>query len=105
MAEKISAASHRLGANIAPAVDKKSDYVKIILDDNEKIPPTGQFFGINGRTFMLRAGEEVRVPIGIIDILDNAIETHPVKDGLNRVVGSKNRPRFGYRIIREEVDA
>ena len=103
MSAKSAAAT--LGSNIPPVAEKKSDYVKIMLEDTDKIPPTGQFFGVNGRTFMLRAGEEARVPQGIIDILDNAVEMHPIKDGLNRVVGYRNRHRFPYRVIREEVEA
>ena len=98
-------AAAKLGSNIPVSTPKKSDYIKIMLEDTDKIPPTGQFFGINGKTFMLRAGEEARVPIGIIDILDNAVESHPVKDGSNRVVGNRNRHRFPYRVIREEVEA
>ncbi len=99
-------AAQKLGSNIqsSPA-PKRPDYVRIMLEDTDRIPPTGQFFGINGKTYMLRAGEEANVPIGIIDILENAIESHPVKDGLNRVVGSRSRMRFPYRRIREEVEA
>ena len=98
----MSAIAQRLGSNI-PAT-KKSDFVTIVLEDSERIPPTGQFFGINGKSFMLRAGEEARVPRGIVDILDNAIESHPVKNHANQVVGSRNRHRFPYRIIHKEED-
>jgi hypothetical protein len=100
-----SVSAQRLGSNIPPVSAKRQEFVKIVLEDSDKIPPTGQFFGLNGRTWMLRAGEEARVPIGIIDILDNAVEAHPIKDGSNRVVGYRNRHRFPYRVIREEVEA
>ena len=101
----MSNAAQKLGSNIPPVTQKKSEWVKIMLEDDPKIPPTGQFFGINGRTYILRAGEEARVPQGIIDVLDNAVEMHPVKDGLNRTIGWRNRNRFPYRVIREEVEA
>ena len=104
MSVQASAAS-KLGSNIPPVVQKRSDWVKIVLENNDKIPPTGQFFGLNGRTWILRTGEEARVPSGIIDILDNAIELRPVVDGWGRPVGWKNQHRFGYRVIREEVEA
>lgn len=98
-------AAARLGSNIEKTVSKSPTHVKIMLEDSEKIPPTGQFFGLNGRTWILRAGEEAVVPIGIIDILDNSVELHPIKDGANRVVGWRNRHRFPYKVIREEVEA
>ncbi len=104
MVSQMSAAA-KLGSNIPPVVEKKSDWVKIVLERDRKIPPTGQFFGHNGRTWVLRAGEEVRVPSGIIDILDNAIEMQPILDGFDRQVGWQNQRRFSYRVIREEVEA
>ncbi len=61
MSAQASAAS-KLGSNIPPLTQKKSEWVKIILSDDLKIPPTGQFFGINRRNYILRAGEEARVP-------------------------------------------
>lgn len=104
MSGPISAAA-KLGSNIpATPVAKSKDYIKIMLEDTDRIPPTGQFFGINGKTYMLRAGEEAMVPIGIIDILKNAIESHPVKDGLNRVVSQRSRMRFPFRVVHEEVE-
>ena len=104
MSAQASAAS-KLGSNIPPLTQKKSEWVKIILSDDLKIPPTGQFFGINGRNYILRAGEEARVPQGIIDILDNAVEMHPILDGMGRPVGWRNRHRFPYTVVREEVEA
>lgn len=102
----MSNAAAKLGSNItASPPPKEKPYVRIMLEDTDRIPPTGQFFGINGKTYMLRAGEEANVPIGIIDILKNAVESHPIKDGLNRVVGQRSRMRFPYRRIYEEVEA
>lgn len=102
----MSNAAQKLGSNISASPSpKEKDYVKIMLEDTDRIPPTGQFFGINGKCYMLRAGEEAMVPRGIIDILKNAVESHPVKDGLNRVVGQRSRMRFPYRLIHDEVEA
>ena len=93
----MSAAAQKLGSNIP-----RSDYVKIVLEDSERIPPTGQYFGVNGKSYMLRAGEEARCPRGIIDVLDNAIETHSIQNSMGQIVGSRNRHRFPYRVIRED---
>lgn len=75
--------------------------VKITLEENDNIPPTGQFFGINGASFMLRPGVEVSVPAGIVDILDNAIMSVPVKDpNTLQVIGYRNKRRYPYQVSR-----
>jgi hypothetical protein len=89
-----------LGEDEAPA--KAAKMTRIVLDDSDNIPPTGQFFGVNGRNWYLRAGEEVSVPQGIIDILDNAVEKHPIKDGSNRVISYRNRHRFPYHVVNDD---
>ena len=74
--------------------------VRIILEENDNIPPTVQFFGLNGRGYILRAGVEVDVPLGIIDILDNAVETRPIIDpNSRRPVGYTDRRRYSYRRV------
>ena len=74
--------------------------VRIILEENDNIPPTGQFFGLNGKTWILKTGVEVEVPRGIIDILDNAVETRPIIDpSTKRPVGYTDRRRYSYRRV------
>jgi hypothetical protein len=74
--------------------------VKIILEENDNIPPTGQFFGVNGVSYILRAGEEVMATTGIIDILDNAVEARPIVDpNTMKTIGWRNRQRYPYRKI------
>lgn len=74
--------------------------VKIVLEDNDFIPPTGLFVGYNGQTFMIRTGVEVRVPQGVIGILDNAVMSVPVKDPYSlQVIGHRERQRYPYRRV------
>ena len=74
--------------------------VRIILEENDEIPPTGQFFSLNGKAYILRPGEEADVPQGIIDILDNAVGSVPVLDSTTRqVIGYRDKLRFPYRIM------
>jgi hypothetical protein len=102
----MASAASKLGSNIpASPPPKEKPYVKIVLQDTDRIPPTGQFFGVNGKFYQLRAGEEAMVPIGIIDVLKNAKELHPIKDGMNRVVGQRERLRFPYTVVYDEVEA
>ena len=97
-----------LGVNIEPAAPvpavktPKEPRVRIILEENENIPPTGLFIGRNGVSYMLRAGEPVEVPQGVIEILDAAVESRPVIDpGSRRPTGYRNRHRFPYRRVLE----
>lgn len=72
--------------------------VKIILEENDNIPPTGLFIGINGRSFLLRAGEEVEVPVEVIEVLNDAVEDVPRTDGNNNVLDYRKKMRFPYRL-------
>lgn len=83
-----------------PIMDER---VWLILEDSKNIPPTGQFFGLNGRTWILRAGEPAHVPQAIVNLLDDAIEARPVfdTDG-QKVIGYRDVLRFNYRIITEQ---
>jgi hypothetical protein len=83
----------------APKVDAK-DRIWIVLDDNDEIPPGGQFIGINGVAYMLLPGIEAFVPRAICDVLDHAIKSVPVQDAVSRrIIGWKNRKRFPYSIV------
>lgn len=72
---------------------------KIILEENDNIPPTGLFIGINGRSYVLRAGEECLVPLDVIAVLDDAVEDVPRVDGNSNVVDYRRKMRFPYRVI------
>jgi hypothetical protein len=80
----------------------QEDRIVIILEASDKIPPTGQFFGLDGVGYMLKAGMEAAVPKGIVDILNHAITSVPIVDtnDANRVVGYQDQLRFPYRVIR-----
>ena len=96
-----------LGSNIedaAPVVVKKKaatakpDTVRIILEENEEIPPTGLFVGLNGRGYLIKPGEEVTVPAGVAEILEHAVTSVPQVDPQTRqVVGYRDRMRYAFR--------
>lgn len=79
---------------------EQSERVKIILEENDNIPPTGLFIGINGRSFLLRAGEECLVPKDVLGVLDDAVEEVPRVGSNNNVVEYRKKMRFPYRIVR-----
>ena len=74
--------------------------VLIQLEENDNIPPTGQFFGVNGASFLLSPGVEVSVPQGLVDILDHAEMAVPVLDpNTKQVIGWRKKLRYPYRVI------
>jgi hypothetical protein len=74
--------------------------VRIVIEENDSIPPTGLFVGLNGKGYLIRPGEEVNVPRGVMEILDNAVMSAPQIDpGTRRVVGYRERMRYPYRVI------
>ena len=74
--------------------------VKIVLEENDQIAPTGQFFGAQGVGYILRPGEVADVPMSLINILNTAITDVPVTDpSTNRVMGYRPRLRFPYRLV------
>jgi hypothetical protein len=74
--------------------------VRIILEESDEIPPTGQFIGLNGRTWIIRPGEEVEVPQGVVEVLQNAVMKVPVVDPQTRqVIDYRNRTRLPFRIL------
>lgn len=81
----------------APAKVKR---VKIILDENDEIPPNGQFFGVNGTGYQIQPGKPVEIPEFLLGVIDTAVTTKPVTDENGRVVGYREVPRFPYRIVK-----
>jgi hypothetical protein len=87
----------------APKPAKKAapveEKVRILIEDNDEIPPGGQFIQVNGRSFMIQAGHEVEVPRSVCDVLDHAVKSVPITDNMNTVIGYRDRLRFPYRVI------
>lgn len=79
--------------------------VRIILEDNDQIPPGGQFVAVNGRAFLIQPGHEVDVPESVLDVLDHAVMSVPVVDASATVIGYRDRLRFPYRIVRNRAAA
>lgn len=77
--------------------------IRIILEENDGIPPTGQFFGANGRSYLIRPGEEVDVPMEVISCLDDAVMETPITDMNGNLEGFRKRLRFPYRVISRDL--
>lgn len=83
-----------------PAGTYQEDRVRIVLEKNDDVGPTGQFIQVNGRGYMLRANLAADVPLEVVEVLNNAVMATPDVDPLTlQVVGFSPRLRFPYRIL------
>lgn len=85
---------------VKPATVAKSDRVRIQLEESDDIPPTGQFIGLNGIGYILRPGIPTDVPLGVKEILDNAVIDVPQVDpNTKQVIGVRPKMRYPYRVV------
>ena len=89
----------KTGARVTMPGHKGVKTLKILLEDNPDIPPTGQFIGHNGVSYMLKPGVWVDVPLPIIEILNNAVQQVPDRDpATNQIIGWRDKLRYPYRV-------
>lgn len=91
--------------NLEEAAPVEPPRTRIILEENDQIGPNGQFFGADGRGYLLRPGEEADVPESVISVLDTAVMSVPIKDSTDTVIGYRDRLRFPYRVITQRRTA
>lgn len=71
----------------------------VTLEENPSISRTGQFFGVNGMTYMLKPGVKAAVPEAIVDVLDAAIELVSITDpDTLKVIEVRPRKRYPYTV-------
>lgn len=80
------------------AADGEEPRIKIILEEHDSIPPTGQYVGVNGKGYLIRPGEPVEVPASVVEVLNNAVQSKPIRDGV-RIVGYRDGLRLPYRTL------
>lgn len=87
-----------------PKAPENERRVRIILEDNDQIPPGGQFLQVDGRPFLMQSGYEMDAPVSVLDVLDHAVTSIPVTDENKNVVGYRDRLRFPYRVVRNRTE-
>ena len=93
---KLDEEAARLAA-AAPNVDL-NDRVWIILSENKHITKGGQFFGINGMSFLLKPGKKAFVPRALCNVLDDAIEGVAITDEDGTIVEYRQAMRYPYQV-------
>lgn len=72
--------------------------MRILLEDSNDIPPSGQFIGHNGTSFLLKTGVWVDVPMPLIEVLNHAVQQQPILNDAKQVVGWREKMRYPYRV-------
>lgn len=70
---------------------------RVILEENDNIPPTGLFVGVNGQGFLIKPGEAVDLPVSVLEVLDNSITSTPVRSQDGEVLGYRDKTQYPYR--------
>lgn len=99
--------SKSLGTNLPDAEDtpgvfaaQKKTHVIIRLEENPEIPPVGQFFACNGRSYMLKPGVDAVVPIELVNVLNDAVTAVPQTDpDTLQLIGMREKKRFPYTLV------
>ncbi len=83
--------------------DTQNQTVRVMIEENDAIPPTGLFLSHNGRSFMLLPGVPLDLPRFLLEILDHAIESVPQVDPQTKqVIGYRDKLRYPYRRLRRD---
>lgn len=78
----------------------KREYVRIILEESEEIPPIGAYVGVNGKGYLIKPGVEVDVPMEVLEVLNNAVQSTPIINEQTRQIdGWRERLRYSYRLV------
>lgn len=72
--------------------------LRILLEDNADIPPTGQYIGVNGNGYLLKTGVWCDVPLPIIEVINHAVQMQPITNAAKQVVGWREKMRYPYRV-------
>lgn len=98
-----SAAKEVMGQTIA---NMKRKTLRVILEEAEEIPPIGLYVGVNGKGFLIKPGVEVDLPMEVIGVLNNAVQSSPIVDPeTQQVTGWRERMRYPYRLVTNYTDA
>ena len=79
---------------------------RIILHQTADIPKQGAFVSLNGYAYQIKPGFEVDIPRPVRKMIDLCVVTELIQDTDdkgNREEYTRNRPRYPYTLIAEDV--
>lgn len=94
-------APHADNAHVAKGAEKVPELsarVTIIIDEPNNAPSNQQFFGHNGKGFLITFGEPVSVPRELLNVLNECVQTRTIPQEGGGFV-ERDSLRFSYRIV------
>ncbi len=82
--------------------ETKPKRVRILISEGSEQDLPYVFVGVNGQSYQISRGEEVDVPVEVLEVLDNAVTVTYVKTKDRKQV-ARRQLRFPYRVIQENV--
>jgi hypothetical protein len=85
-------------AKSAEQTPERMATINIALSDDGE--PRDVFVGANGRNFRITRGKNVKVPLSVLEVLDNAVKGVAEQDDHNpEKITVVERKRFAYSVI------
>lgn len=88
----------RARGSVCVARPNDGEVVDITLSDCDEMGPTGQYFGVNGRGFVLLPNVRYTVPKYLLSAIDNAVTGKPVVARDGSLQGFRHVTRFPYSL-------
>lgn len=89
-----------------PKADAKASHYTIIVEDDGDETMNYIQVGFNGRMYQIVKGEEAKVPCGIVDVLNNAIEINYKQKEVNgqKVTIETKKKRWPFQTVDTHFD-
>ncbi len=68
---------------------EKTVKIRLFKDQGEYKDPV--FAAVNGRTYLIRRGEEVEVPLSVAEVLENSVRQQAATDALVRRIAQETQ--------------
>lgn len=101
---QLAAEKEDAAVDVTEDVEEKEKKYRVILHEQQNTDNSHQqFFGVNGKSYLLRRGEEATIPASVLEILRNSIYTFIDKNPETGDETERKVPRFSFTVLGEAI--